>query len=345
MEFFNQTEVTTILDLTNESNVTESKSVGLYKIPASLVILLTICYLAVSLCSVFGNSMVLWIVFKSKRMRNVTNFFIANLALADIAIGAFAIPFQFQAALLQKWVLPHFMCSFCPTVQVISLNVSILTLVANSLDRHRAVTRPLKPRLMKRKAIMIIITIWVFSFVLAIPSFLAWEVKFVWNEETKNKTLPFCDTHRISPHLWRTYNHILVIIQYFIPVVIIFITFLHIAIKLSSINETINSRSDSRRALQNKRKLHENKGDTKLSSRSSAISVIKMLFIVTVLFAISWLPYQLYNVLQEIYPLINEYYYINIIWFSCHWLAMSNSCCNPFIYAIYGVRNSINLCN
>lgn len=51
-------------------------------------------------------------------MRTVTNMFIANLALADIIIGLFAIPFQFQAALLQRWNLPDFMCAFCPFVQV-----------------------------------------------------------------------------------------------------------------------------------------------------------------------------------------------------------------------------------
>ena len=36
--------------------------------------------------------------------------YIANLALADIIIGMFAIPFQFQAILLQRWALPPFMC-------------------------------------------------------------------------------------------------------------------------------------------------------------------------------------------------------------------------------------------
>lgn len=48
----------------------------------------------------------------------MTNFFIANLALADVIIGLFAIPFQFQAALLQRWNLPDFMCPFCPFFQV-----------------------------------------------------------------------------------------------------------------------------------------------------------------------------------------------------------------------------------
>lgn len=54
----------------------------------------------------------------SRRMRTVTNMFIANLALADFIIGLFTIPFQFQAALLQRWNLPHIMCAVCPFVQV-----------------------------------------------------------------------------------------------------------------------------------------------------------------------------------------------------------------------------------
>ena len=62
-----------------------------------------------------------------------------------------------------------------------------------------------------------------------------------------------------------------------------------------------------------------------------------MLVIVVVLFALCWLPLQAYNVLQDVFPEINKYRYINIVWFCFDWLAMSNSCYNPFIYGIYNV--------
>ncbi|KAM7305813.1 putative neuropeptide FF receptor [Ixodes scapularis] len=70
------------------------------------------------------------------------------------------------------------------------------------------------------------------------------------------------------------------------------------------------------------------------------LQVIKMMAIVVIIFALCWLPYQTYNLLAEIYPTINTYRYINVIWFCSHWLAMSNSCYNPFIYAIYSEKFS-----
>ncbi|KAK8757429.1 hypothetical protein V5799_007020 [Amblyomma americanum] len=90
----------------------------LYKVPVEVIVILSICYGAISLVAVVGNTFVLWIVATSRRMRTETNYLIANLAISDIIIGLFSIPFHFQAALLQRWVLPRFMCAFCPFVQV-----------------------------------------------------------------------------------------------------------------------------------------------------------------------------------------------------------------------------------
>ena len=39
----------------------------------------------------------------------------------------------------------------------------------------------------------------------------------------------------------------------------------------------------------------------------------------------------------------SRYKYINIIFFCCHWLAMSNSCYNPIIYGICSVSKTLSL--
>ena len=66
----------------------------LYEVPAGVTALLSFFYGSVSVMAVVGNCLVMWIVATSRRMQNVTNCFIANLALADIVIGLFVIPFQ-----------------------------------------------------------------------------------------------------------------------------------------------------------------------------------------------------------------------------------------------------------
>lgn len=68
-------------------------------------------------------------------------------------------------------------------------------------------------------------------------------------------------------------------------------------------------------------------------------NVIKMLVIVVVSFCVAWFPLQMYNVLQVTWPEVNEYKHIQLLWFCADWLAMSNSCYNPFIYGIYNVSH------
>lgn len=102
-------------------------------------------------------------------MHSVTNFYIGNLAVADVIIGIFDIPFQFQAAILQRWVLPYIMCPFCPFIQTITLNVSIFTLTAIAIDRHKAILNPLRARSSKYASKLVITIIWIVALFLAAP--------------------------------------------------------------------------------------------------------------------------------------------------------------------------------
>ncbi|XP_076327097.1 RYamide receptor-like [Tachypleus tridentatus] len=242
-----------------KKNSTLQDDNNLYDVPTGIIVLLSIGYGSISLVAVVGNFCVLWIVATSRRMQTVTNFFIANLACADIIIGLFSIPFQFQAALLQRWVLPNFMCAFCPFVQVLSVNVSIFTLTAIALDRYRAVMSPLKARTSKLRAKVAVLGIWAFSAALGAPNAVALRVSIKNDPATGNKTKPFCQNSEIPPLAWRTYNHILVSLQYFVPLFIISYAYLRMGIRLRE-NQTPGNAQGPRDAniLRNKQKVSQN---------------------------------------------------------------------------------------
>uniref|UniRef100_A0A182W2B0 G-protein coupled receptors family 1 profile domain-containing protein n=1 Tax=Anopheles minimus TaxID=112268 RepID=A0A182W2B0_9DIPT len=301
---------------------------NLYQVPIGLLVLLSIFYGTISILAVIGNSLVIWIVITTKQMQTITNMFIANLALADVTIGVFAIPFQFQAALLQRWNLPDFMCPFCPFVQLISVNVSVFTLTAIAVDRHRAIINPLRARTSKNISKFVISSIWMLSFALAAPMLFALRVRPVsyialggMNETYTNITVPFCTVVNFEHGKIQLYRYVLVLVQYFIPLFVISFVYIQMALRLWG-SKTPGNAQDSRdiTMLKNKKK------------------VIKMLIIVVALFGVCWFPLQLYNILHVTVPEINEYRFINIIWFVCDWLAMSNSCYNPFIYGIYNEK-------
>lgn len=132
-----------------------------------------------------------------------------------------------------------------------------------------------------------------------------------------NELIPFCQSKYLSLTAKWYYNQCLVFAQYVLPLLIISLAYYKTSKNLWSAETPGN--------------LEENRDAVILEKKKK---VTKMMVTVVVMFAICWLPYQAYNFFQIHFPGINDFYYINIIWLWIHWLAMSNSCVNPFIYAI-----------
>lgn len=241
--------------LSNSSTHSPSSFVEIFEVPVGIVALLSVCYGAVSIIAVAGNICVLWVVVSRRRMRTVTNYFIGNLALADIVIGLFAVPFQFQAALLQRWLLPAFMCAFCPFVQVLSVNVSVFTLSAIAFDRYRAVLHPFNRRgTSKLWAKLIILGIWLVGAMAGAPYAMAFRVTAVYDPQTGDNTKPFCTNSQVPMKIWAVYHFVLVILQYFLPLCFISFAYGRMACRLRCSEETRAPRDDA--VLRNKRKVN-----------------------------------------------------------------------------------------
>lgn len=66
--------------------------VDFYLHKSSVAAIFTISYLLIFLTCMVGNSVVCFIVLRSKNMRTVTNIFILNLAISDLLVGIFCMP-------------------------------------------------------------------------------------------------------------------------------------------------------------------------------------------------------------------------------------------------------------
>ncbi|PVD22414.1 hypothetical protein C0Q70_18226 [Pomacea canaliculata] len=228
--FMHNTSKETEMEMPNSTNRNANGSFQTtYDVPTGLICLLAFLYGIVSLLAVLGNGLVIVIIVRNQRMHTVTNIFIANLAVADVIIGMFSIPFQFQAALLQRWVLANFMCSLAPMVQVISVNVSIFTLTIIAVDRYIAVIHPFRAGCSQRWAAVIITATWILAVGLALPYALFFWVDYL--DEVDGEVKPWCSLHD-PPALFMFfvyYSCVQVAVQYLFPLVVISFCYSRIA--------------------------------------------------------------------------------------------------------------------
>lgn len=60
-------------------------------------IIFTIVDLCLFLCSIIGNSIVIYVISRDKKLKSKSNYHILSVATADLLIGLFGIPLGFTA--------------------------------------------------------------------------------------------------------------------------------------------------------------------------------------------------------------------------------------------------------
>ena len=67
--------------------------IALLKQPAHMVVILTLAYMLVFVLAVVNNSLVACVICRNPQMRTITNYFLCNLAVADITVSFLVLPF------------------------------------------------------------------------------------------------------------------------------------------------------------------------------------------------------------------------------------------------------------
>ena len=130
-------------------------------------------YCILVLVSLCGNSIIIAVVWKERRMRKTINFFIVNMCVADLLITLF-MPRAMSVAYagfvwLVGGILGLIFCKLFVFMHETAIAVSIFTVVAISCDRFFAVVFPLKPFISKKTCQIIIAVTWISSVAIRLP--------------------------------------------------------------------------------------------------------------------------------------------------------------------------------
>lgn len=129
------------------------------------------------LVAIVGNILVILSVVCNKHLQTVTNFFIVNLAVADLLLSIIVLPFSASLEVLGCWVFGRIFCNIWAAVDVLCCTASILSLCIISIDRYIGVKHCLKyPSIMtERRAGAILLVAWVASTVISVGPLLGWK--------------------------------------------------------------------------------------------------------------------------------------------------------------------------
>ncbi|KAH6934306.1 hypothetical protein HPB50_022898 [Hyalomma asiaticum] len=131
---------------------------------------------SVAFLATVGNLAVLVCFARERRLRRrLTNYYILSLAVADLLVGVLAIPF----AVLTRAGIPHdspLACVAMLSFIVVLCTVSILHLVAVSVDRYWAILYPLAYQRLASESVVlsVVIACWLSGFVLGFLPLLGW---------------------------------------------------------------------------------------------------------------------------------------------------------------------------
>lgn len=159
-ETMNCTDVPPILNCSEQ---------GMHELQFSLtwVITLSCLYAATTIFSVFGNVMVILVFFKGRQSKTDLRPYLVNLAVADLIMAVFCMPFTFGDVVFRSWIFSDPMCPIVIFMQTLSVSASVFINVAIGIDRLLVVLYPLKCKRSKSRTKLVLLFIWLMSLILA----------------------------------------------------------------------------------------------------------------------------------------------------------------------------------
>ena len=316
----NESNVSTfgILNLSRKSTVPYSILEMCDIPPSAKHLAISLLLIAICIVTFCGNLAVCVTVYVNRALYSTTNFLIVSLALADLLVSLFSMPFRIHFMLHNEyWCLNLKACALWIWIDLVAASSSIGSLAAVSIERFVAVKCPLRyPVLMTRRTgLTMIIVVWSYSAIWASLGHYNW---------TSNGTETFT-AYRGCGKNDRLYYTIVASLAFFLPLGIVigaysYLTKVAFQQRRWTLANTVRPLEDpNHKAIRRSRILQE-------------LKAAKMMACVVGVFCISWVPFFILLLLSlwhglERTPAVVEIF-VTI-------LPNLNSSLNPFLYMAF----------
>lgn len=295
------------------------------------------------LTAVAGNLLVILSVACNRHLQTVTNYFIVNLAVADLLLSATVLPFSATMEVLGFWAFGRAFCDVWAAVDVLCCTASILSLCTISVDRYVGVRHSLKyPAIMtERKAAAILALLWAVALVVSMGPLLGWKEPVPPDER-------FCGiTEEVGYAVFSS------LCSFYLPMAVIVVMYCRVYVVARSTTRSLEAgvKRERGKASEVVLRIHCRgaasgadgapgtrgaKGHTFRSSLSVRLlkfsrekKAAKTLAIVVGVFVLCWFPFFFVLPLGSLFPQLKPSEGVFKVIF---WLGYFNSCVNPLIY-------------
>ncbi|XP_045613254.1 neuropeptide CCHamide-1 receptor [Procambarus clarkii] len=180
-------------------------------------------FAVIFIVGVIGNGALIVIFVRNKNLRNVPNTYIISLALGDLLVLFFTVPFVSTIYTIESWPYGTFECKFSEFVRDISVGVTVFTLTALAADRYLAIVSPVRKAVGAARGVTVraAVSIWLVAVLLATPAAVLSHVRVF--EVSEKKSISVCFPFPEHFPNWYEQATILTkaLIYYLLPLIVI----------------------------------------------------------------------------------------------------------------------------
>lgn len=265
-------------------------------------------YLLLLVLAFVVDTAILFVFYRVKELRNVTNNLLCNMVVADL-LFALQTPAEALSIKYDEWIAGNALCKIHRFLLHAFYNVVIISLTIVSLERYHAICHPMRFKSLNIKSWILALASWIAACILALPQV------FV-SSTIMSKDRLVCTEERPDDYLvvFLCYHVPLFILLYFIPLVILSFTFARVSSKLRTVVQRFRSRSrfDICDAMKMRR------------------SIIRMLLVVVIVFAVCLTPLTVVELLH-VTPVMDQFDPFGTLVVTVETLAFSHALLNPLV--------------